>query len=148
MQYELVSTRLDENNVEHPLETIFEATLKKAHAESIQNGTFPQLITKIRANYPIIEFEYSIKEDGVHRRSVRELVDKMIDDKNNTDVYRYLLISYLNPKKNMNAVFNRHALENLYQDSSIPVGIRAYIKDCLDNEAMDKYYARVNERTA
>ena len=148
MQYEMVSTRLDENNVEHPLETIFEATLKKAHSESLENGTFHKLMTKIRTNYPIIEFEYSITESDVHRRSVRELVDKMIEDKNNVDVYRYLLISYLNPKKNMNALFNRHELEELQQDSSLPVGIRVYIKECLENEAMDKYYTRAYERTA
>lgn len=145
MQYEAISTRLDANNKPHPLEDIFDAAIHQEYQEHIQNGTYRDFIRNIRIKFPIIEYEYAISENDLHRRSVEELVAQITLDSDNSEVYKYLLISYINPKKNKSAQLNRDTLEQLYLDESLPLDVRKYIRECLDNEAMDKYYARVNE---
>lgn len=148
MIYEEVSTRLDANNQPHHLEDIFDVAIHSEYQEHMANGTYDQFITNIRNKFPIIEFEYAISEEGLHRRSIEELVDQITLDEDNSEVYKYLIISYINPKKNKNADGNREILEALYLDESLPLDIRKYIRETLDDKAMDKYYARVKERGA
>ena len=81
-----------------------------------------------------------VKAGNVWRKTIKDLVDCLytVRDKQDMDIYRGLIASYINPTKNIKARLNRAQLRRIRNDENTPYHIRFMIDQSIQLAGISK----------
>ena len=105
-----------------------------------------QFINTINSKYPIFMYEYSITKDDIHKKSILELVNGLINAENEKEekIYECLIRSSIDKLKYYNHDINRAEIESIISHHKIPVDIKNRLRKIIHENQNSNIYKNLN----